>query len=102
MSEASIKDRWPEPPKNRTERIKHFLDVFEDLPDDYMILLSTAEVYGHHIRTGVSIGDLRQCYNLERLGSETVAGPTPAAKLLGRLERPPEETGTGHRPNFSD
>lgn len=102
MSDRHITELWPEPPKGRTERVKHFLDVFNDLPDDYMILLSTAELYGRHTRTGVSMGDLRYLYELDRRVTELDSQPDtgPAKRLLGSLEKP-EETGA-HRPHFSD
>lgn len=94
MSEDSITDLWPNPPRGRHQRIKHFLDMFDDLPDDFMILLTTAGVYGRHIRTGVSMGDLRQLYNLECLSTETVSGSpaetvagTPAEALRQRIKK---------------
>jgi hypothetical protein len=102
MAEGSIKDLWPEPPATTPDRVKHFLDMFDDLPDNFMILLTTAGVYGRHVRTGVSLGDLRKLYERAYARTETVSADTPSGRLLGRLERPPEETGGYHRPHFND
>ena len=69
-----IRDQWHRPPRGRLQRIKHFLHVYEDLPGESMILVATTEVYGRHVRTGVTLDDLRQLYNLDCLSDETVRG----------------------------
>lgn len=95
----SIRDLWPRPPRNRAERIKHFLDQWIDVPDDYVILYATIGVYDQP--TGILMKDIRELYGLDRLSAETVSGDSPAGRLLGRLEKPAEETGSG-LPQFRD
>lgn len=91
-------------PKNRAERIKEFLDQWRGVPDDYVILYSTIGVYDQP--TGILMGDIREMHGivskLDRLSAETVSGDSPVGRLLGRLEKPDEETGSGYRPPFSD
>jgi hypothetical protein len=105
MTGDHILDLWPEPPKGGNQRIKHFLDVYDDLPDDYMILMSTPELYGRHVRTGVSIGDLRQLYNLGALSTDTV-GTSPAGATLGtsseQIRRRVKKLGQLPRPENGD
>ena len=89
-----ITDIWPRPPTNLADRLKHVLDIWDDHPDDFIILIATSEVYGRHIRTGITLGDLRELYGRERLGADTVLyGGSPAERLGKRLREDIANTG---------
>lgn len=89
-----ITDIWPRPPTNLADRLKHVLDIWDDHPDDFIILIATSEVYGRHVRTGVTLGDLRELYGRERLGAETVLyGGSAAERLRDRLREDIAEHG---------
>jgi len=83
-----IIDLWPEPPVSMVDRLKQTLDVWDDYPDDFIVLIATSEVYGPNIRTGLTIGDLRKIHGRECLSDETVAYGSQAADLGTRLKRP--------------
>lgn len=80
-----ITDRWPDPPANMMERLKHVLDVLEAYPDDHIAIIGTAEVYAPGVWTGLTVGDLRTLYGRERLGAETVVYGSAADRLAARL-----------------
>ncbi len=80
-----ITDVWPEPPATMIERLRHVLDVWSDYPDEFIILIATSEVYGPHVRTGITIGDLRTLYGREKLGADTVIYGSAADRLGARL-----------------
>lgn len=103
MTHPSIRDQWPEPPRNRMDRLRHFMDQWRDFPDDALVIFTTIGVYDQP--TGVAMGDLRYLVDLadrlDRLSAETVSADSPAGRMLGRLERPVHETGSG-LPKFHD
>jgi hypothetical protein len=96
---ADIRERWPDPPRTRQERLRLFLEQWSHVPNNCVILHSTVGVYDQP--TGILMQDVRELYNLEQLSAETVSGDSPAGRMLGRLERPGEETGSG-LPKFHD
>lgn len=83
---GSIRDLWPEPPGDLFERLRHTLDVWEDYPDDYIVLIATSEVYGPHVQTGLTIGDLKDLYRRSgNPGPDTVLFGSAAERLAERL-----------------
>ena len=44
------------------DEIAHTLSVFADAPDDQFIVVTSSNVYGEGIRTGLTWGELRRCY----------------------------------------
>lgn len=78
-----------------SERLRHTLDVWADYPDDYVILIATSEVYGPHVVTGLTIGDLKEVFR--RLGdepaSDTVIYGSAADRLRDRLREDMERNG---------
>lgn len=90
-----IRDLWPEPPGTMHERLRHTMDVWADYPDDFVILIATSEVYGPHVVTGVTIGDLREV--LRRMGEDpsasTVLYGDAARRLRDRLREDVERNG---------
>lgn len=90
----NIRDLWPEPPGNMIERLRHTLDIWDDYPDDFVILIATNEVYGPHVVTGTTIGDLKELYNrLDNPGSDTVIYGSAADRLRDRLRRDVDQHG---------
>lgn len=91
----NIRDLWPEPPGSMTERLRHTLDVWADYPEDYVILIATSEVYGPHVVTGLTIGDLRELFR--RMGDDPPAGTviygSQAERLGARLREDIERNG---------
>lgn len=80
-----ITDLWPQPPATMLERLRHVLDIWADFPDDHIIVMGTAEVYGPGVWTGLTMGDLRNLYCREQLGAETVVYGSAADRLAERL-----------------
>jgi hypothetical protein len=80
-----VTDLWPEPPRNMIERLKHVLDIWSDYPDNFIIVLGTAEAYGPGVWTGLTMGDLRTLYGREKLGADTVVYGSAADRLAERL-----------------
>jgi hypothetical protein len=81
-----IRDVWPNPPDGLMERLRHTLDVWADYPEDYIILIATSEVYGPHVQTGLTIGDLKALYERTRdPGPHTVLYGDAAEKMRDRL-----------------
>lgn len=80
-----ITDRWPDPPTTMIQRLRHVLDVLEIYPDDHIVIIGTAEVYGPGVWTGLTVGDLRTLYGRERLGADTVLYGSAADRMAERL-----------------
>jgi hypothetical protein len=96
MSESgykNIKDIWPVPPTTMIDRLRQVLDVWGDYPDDFIILIATIEVYGPHISTGLTVGDLKELYGRERLGADTVMYGSAADRLRDRLRKDVDKHG---------
>lgn len=100
MSEQpTIRELWPEPPKNQAERFEHFMDQWRDVADDHVILFATIGVYEQP--TGILMGDLRALYQRARLDVDAVVYGSAAERLRQRLRqdierngRPPGQPGT--------
>lgn len=58
------------PPSTPEEALAHVLCGLANLPDDYMLVQVTNDLYGDGVRTGLTLGDLRaiqqQLDNAER------------------------------------
>ncbi|SOE25699.1 hypothetical protein [Streptomyces sp. OK228] len=67
-------DKHPEPSDAR-EALAHVLDLFSELPDDQLMIQATSGVYGPGVRTGLTMGDLRELAGLL---------PEPAAAAIDR------------------
>jgi hypothetical protein len=90
----NITDLWPRPPATMIQRLQHTLDVWGDYPDDFVILIATQEVYGPHVTTGLTIGDLRELFRRENLGADTVLrGGTTSERLRDRLREDVRKNG---------
>lgn len=81
-----IRELWPEPPRDLKERLQHFLDCYPDVPDQTVVLMSTASVYGRGAMTGLTMGDMRTLAGQQSAGAETVVYG-PDAEWLGRQLR---------------
>lgn len=57
-------------PTNAVEALAHTLAVYEELDDDRQMVQATSGIYGPGVRTGLTMGDLREI-----------------AALMGRLAR---------------
>jgi hypothetical protein len=89
-----ITDLWPEPPTTMIERLRHTLDVWADYPDDYIVLIATSEVYGPHVQTGLTIGDLKELFRRTRdPGPNTVLYGSAADQMRERLRKDVAEHG---------
>ncbi len=73
-----ITEIWPKPPVTLAERLRQTLDIWADCPDDFVILIATSEVYGPHVVTGLTVGDLKELY-------DAVQGTDAAVQLCNRL-----------------
>ena len=58
----------PDPDGTAVGDALHTLAVVQRLPDDYMVLAATSNVYGEGYLTGISMGDLRELIRLARVG----------------------------------
>ncbi|QES45175.1 hypothetical protein DEJ49_33070 [Streptomyces venezuelae] len=47
-------------PTNPVEALAHTLAVLGELPDDKTVVQATSGVYGKGVRTGLTMGDLRE------------------------------------------
>lgn len=47
-------------PSNPIEALAHTLAVFEELPDDQLMVQATSGMYAPGVRTGLTLGDLRE------------------------------------------
>lgn len=62
--EKRILRLWPVPPESTTDKLKHVLDVFDGFGDNEKMVTATNYVYGHGVRTGLTLGDLRELLKL--------------------------------------
>lgn len=51
--------QYGDAPANATEALAHVLTVLADQPDDALVVKATDGIYGHGVRTGLTLGDLR-------------------------------------------
>ena len=49
----------PDPGDNPAERLEHTLAAYQGAPDDQHVLTATWGIYGEHVWTGLTMGDLR-------------------------------------------
>jgi hypothetical protein len=75
------------------DRLRQTIDVWGDYPDDFVIVIATIEVYGSHVSTGLTVGDLKELYCRERLGTDTVMYGSAADRLRDRLREDIEKHG---------
>lgn len=88
MTYGNIREVWPNPPDGPLERLAHTLDVWADYPDDYIVLIATSEVYGPHVVTGLTIGDLKDLLRRTRdPGPDTVLFGSAADQMRERLRK---------------
>lgn len=62
--EKRILRLWPEPPGELTDKLRHVVDVFEGFGDSTKMVTATNYVYGHGVRTGLDLGDIRALLKL--------------------------------------
>ncbi|OEV11510.1 hypothetical protein [Streptomyces nanshensis] len=63
----SVEKYGPEP-VTAEERLAHVLAVYADEPDTWMVVEGTNNMYGDGVRTGLTMGDLRELHT--RLAGE--------------------------------
>ncbi|WP_228973419.1 hypothetical protein [Streptomyces sp. DH12] len=52
--------KYPTPPTTPLEALAHVLAIYEDSPDDMVILTATRNIYPEAPFTGLRLGDLRR------------------------------------------
>jgi hypothetical protein len=53
-------EQYGDAPANAAEALAHVLAVYADEPDDRMVIEATNNIYGQGVRTGLTMGDLRE------------------------------------------
>lgn len=53
-------DKFGVAPSTAVEALAHVLTVHADEPDDHLMVTATNGIYGAGVRTGLTMGDLRQ------------------------------------------
>ncbi|MFI8084345.1 hypothetical protein ACIF6L_26525 [Kitasatospora sp. NPDC086009] len=56
----------PEPPTTPAEALAHVVAIYDDEPDDRMMIHATSNIYGPGVRTGLTMGDLRSLHRLSQ------------------------------------
>lgn len=46
-------------PTTPGEALRHVVAAFQHTPDDHLMIQATGNIYGDHIHTGLTMGDLR-------------------------------------------
>ncbi|PZT70180.1 hypothetical protein DN402_31675 [Streptomyces sp. SW4] len=52
-------EQYGDAPSTAVEALAHVLKVFDDAPDDRLVIEATNGIYGQGVRTGLTSGDLR-------------------------------------------
>lgn len=55
--------QWPVPPASPVEALGHVLDIYEDAPDERVVIQATSNIYPEAPWTGLRLGDLRSIWN---------------------------------------
>ncbi|RNG31354.1 hypothetical protein [Streptomyces botrytidirepellens] len=55
-------EQYGDAPATPAEALDHVLAMFADAPDDWMVLEATKGLYGDGVRTGLTMGDLRDLH----------------------------------------
>lgn len=76
LTEAQLKvlAKWPEAPQTWAQKVLHAVDVFEDEPDEMVVLRATSGLYADGPWTGIRLGDLRSVADLIRWNEEDYPG----------------------------
>lgn len=53
-------EQYGDEPADALEALAHVLKVYTDEPDGQMLIEATNGVYGDRVRTGLTLGDLRE------------------------------------------
>ncbi len=69
-------------PTTAVESLAHVLEMFAELPDDQLMIQATSGVYGPGVRTGLTLGNLRELAGMER-GECTVQWHAHPDKVYG-------------------
>jgi hypothetical protein len=68
MSQAQIRrdaiEKYGDAPANALQALAHVVAVFDDTPDDRMMVQATSNIYGDRVQTGLTMGDLRALLGL--------------------------------------
>ncbi|WP_428956208.1 hypothetical protein [Streptomyces sp. cg35] len=55
-----VMDQYGDAPANTAEALAHVLKVYADEPDDRLMVEATNGIYDDGVRTGLTMGDLRE------------------------------------------
>lgn len=76
-------EKYGPAPANTTEALAHVIAVFADQPDEWMVVTATNGAYGHGVRTGLTMGDLR-AIQAEVIRLREAAQPERETRPCGR------------------